>query len=78
MNRGKPKVLDALIHALKQAKRPLTLHELAEKIIAFDPEALTGKTPNKTLYGTVFRAEKKKKLFKHTKKNNVLYLELIR
>lgn len=78
MNLGKKEVLNGIIEALKRTKKPLTLLELVTEIRKTNPTILKGQTPTKTLYSAIYRAEKKRKLFKHTKENNKLKIELIK
>jgi|GEM_PF-5410271 len=78
MNLGKKEVLDGIIEALKRTKKPLTLLELVTEIRKTNPKILKGQTPTNTLYSAIYRAEKKEKLFKHTKENNKLKIELIK
>lgn len=42
---------------------PLSIHEIIDEIRRIAPQALLGKTPNKSLYSVIYRREKRRKKF---------------
>jgi len=49
-----------MVDALRKAKKPLTLDEIANQILVRHPGVLTGKTPKKSLYSVIYRREKRR------------------
>ncbi len=50
-----------MVAVLKRARRPLTMREIAEQIVAEEPGAFTGKTPDRSLYSIMYRKEKRRR-----------------
>lgn len=42
---------------------PLSIHEIVAEIKKIAPRALSGKTPNKSLYSVIYRREKRRREF---------------
>ncbi|KIP71442.1 hypothetical protein SN11_17060 [Vibrio harveyi] len=59
---GKPSLGEELmIKVLKETNEPLTLDEIVLEIRRISHKALSGKTPSKSLYSTIYRREKRRK-----------------
>lgn len=52
--------VDHMVAVLKKRKRPLSLLEVVEAIQKLDPCALSGNTPQKSLYSIIYRLEKRR------------------
>lgn len=70
----------AAIRVLKDSRKPLSLRDITEQIVNRKLVTVKGKTPEKTLYGVIFKKEKLRKergekpVFKKTRSgSSVLY-----
>lgn len=50
-----------MVDVLRNANKVLTLDEIVKQISHRNPTALSGKTPNKSLYSVVYRRENRRK-----------------
>lgn len=57
-NKKKSPFENAAILILKDSKRPLTMNEIATRMVDRDLVRVRGKTPEKSLYGVIYRREK--------------------
>ena len=51
----------AAVRILKDSRKPLTLREMIDRIVERKLVTVRGKTPEKTLYGVIYKKEKARK-----------------
>lgn len=59
-DRHNSEIENLLYETLKDAKEPLTIEEMVEKIKQKDPSKLSGANPRKSLYSIIYRREKRR------------------
>gem|GEM_PF-2124793 len=71
-----------MVDVLVAENQALTLDEIVTQILILNPNALTGKTPKKSLYSIIYRREKRRKekgvspLFKTNRRGGATYYSL--
>jgi HB1, ASXL, restriction endonuclease HTH domain len=59
-NRRRSHLKELMVRVLTDSQRPMPLSEITRAIKSSFPEAMTGKTPEKSLYSVVYRSEKRR------------------